>query len=333
MTSVRRTVGAAIVGVVLASLVWVAPAEARGRAPLTTITCGQRITTSIRVANDLTCAGLILTAAGRGVTVDLNGRTLRSTALGPPCASFPPPTFPPSCTIDIGEGATLTNGKLRGAQVGSRGGQITDVQATNSSFHLAVAGLHRSQLMDGTVHFWGGSQITRNRLVRTPLVTDNAFRGSCCFTIADNTLRDSVVQWPGATASIAVVGSVAFPQDISGEIVRNDIRGGTGDGIRVSTWISLGALEVADNTVTGVRGDGIVVGGSDASPPAPPGWPTPGPVTMRGNRAVANGGHGLVIEGTVAVVDGGGNMAAANRVSPQCVGLVCRGQGGANGRT
>lgn len=60
-----------------------APAYAHTSQPATTnITCGESITKSITVANDLTCAGNALSIDAQNVTVNLNGHTLTGNGTG-----------------------------------------------------------------------------------------------------------------------------------------------------------------------------------------------------------------------------------------------------------
>ncbi len=132
------------------------------------------------------------------------------------------------------------------------------------------------------------------------------------------------------TGGITII-SGEFP-DTSGLIADNTILGATpnGAGIDIDDAVNAYALTIRHNTVTGTSGDGIRIA-SSCEPPfcftsVPSGIPY-GPITLRGNRTIGNGGHGieLTLSGLSPghVIDGGKNVASGNALDPQCVGVVC----------
>jgi hypothetical protein len=126
------------------------------------------------------------------------------------------------------------------------------------------------------------------------------------------------------------IDSIEFP-DTLGLIADNTIVGANGPGIEIGDALEVYAFTIRHNTITGSTGDGIRVI-SSCQPPfcqeSPPSHAPYDPITIRGNRTVGNGGHG--VEVTLAglspshVVDGGKNVASGNALDPQCVGVICK---------
>ena len=117
-------------------------------------------------------------------------------------------------------------------------------------------------------------------------------------------------------------------------ITRNRIRGATATGIRLKTFAgpqNLTDNRVRHNSVRDVAGRGILVGAkvqdtlltrnhvrrSDGNGIGVNSAAT----TLTRNHANRNRAHGIVA--VAGVVDGGGNEAAANGKSPQCVNVAC----------
>ena len=70
-------------GAVLGASIVTAPAATAQTQPLTTVRCGQVLTSSVQVANDLTdCPNDGLVAGADDITIDLGGRTLDGVGLG-----------------------------------------------------------------------------------------------------------------------------------------------------------------------------------------------------------------------------------------------------------
>jgi hypothetical protein len=296
-----------------------APASARARRTTTPISCGQEVTTSIVVANDLSCTTTpILQISGEGVTVDLRGHTITGGGTGSLCGDL---RFG-SCALELHDGVTLTNGRLRNVQLGVLGGTATKLELRDgSTVDMNGGQFGGGRVFDGSVNIYGaGSTLAGNRLVRTGTYLDDVRYSLRDLSIADNIITDGSASFGSQTAAILVRGSAFLPGDISGEIVRNRISGSKGDGIAlVGSQIMFGSFRIEGNRVRTNAGNGITVLGSGA-----PGPFTGGPITIRGNEALRNGGHGLEISTTTAtIVDGGGNVARRNQTDPQCIGVTC----------
>ena len=106
----RRT--ATIVALMLAGALAVGTATASAT-PASTVTCGQTLTHSVRLANDLSnCPGDGLVIGAPGVTVDLNGHTIDGVATQIEDCDVPP--FGSAGIQNSGgyDGLTIKNGTL-----------------------------------------------------------------------------------------------------------------------------------------------------------------------------------------------------------------------------
>ncbi|MGZ4664990.1 MAG: hypothetical protein ACXV5Q_08105 [Frankiaceae bacterium] len=98
--------------------------------------------------------------------------------------------------------------------------------------------------------------------------------------------------------------------------MRHNVIYGNDVGVRIDPGDARGDNVISRNIVTG---NGI---GIEAGPPAGQGR---GPLRitgnqLSGNRAFRNAGHGINAPG---VTDRGGNIAFANLLQPQCIGVAC----------
>jgi hypothetical protein len=334
MRLAHRVAVATIAAPLLSAVLAAAPAGATARPPRTTITCGQTITTSIKVANDLTCdgGGAALIIVGEGVTVDLKGHEVVQAT--PPGCQLPPQPATQRCGVDVGVGATVTNGKLH-TSLGLRGGTARQVSVDGPMSMLygqGSDGVFQGSTLDHSRMtgwlLWGTwrSTITNSRLVGTTILFDDTFT-NLSFSIRDNVIESSEAHaWPNGNfrGAIHIQATYRFPKEVNGEIVGNRIVGSRGHGIAFSGWgPNMGRLVIADNILRSNAGSGLwIKSGLSESPNAPPG----GPVTISGNRASSNGGgHGIDLDAIgMDIVDGGGNIARRNAVNPQCVGLLCQ---------
>jgi hypothetical protein len=319
-----RAVAALGVAVLLIAITGHSPAEARGRPRATRITCGQTVTQSIRVANDLWCdvSGPVITIVGAGVTVDLGGHEIGQ-ATPDPCYL---PAFPwHTCGVSVGAGAAVTNGTLH-TTLGLQDGTASRIR-TDEAVSIRNGRFDRGRITDALVS-GTTAEITRSHLVRSTIVFDDTFT-DLTMTIRDNLIEGSDARpWQPADlrAAIHIRATYLFQKEVNGEIVGNRIIDSEGHGILYAgLGPNIGNLLVAGNDVRGSAESGISV---TARP-----WPFPiedgGPLVVRGNRSMSNGGHGIAIavEG-VQLVDGRRNVAHSNALDPQCTGVVCRTSGG-----
>lgn len=339
----RRTMVCAAVIVVLFGVG--GTTEARGRPadpPLPTLECGTLPDHDVRLTADLTCTVPFTTTWQPGdvrvpwvpyyweqrPTIDLGGHTLDITEIAVTCH----PSAPRAvifCGI-VGP-YRYVNGTVRGSVGNAASFDQVNVHGnvflgyTAGAAPTGDASMRRSAVVDGFVRVGSKATIERSRFVRARVDTLNNESG-VVLDVHDNVFADS----PGP-AAVHVVVSVLVRTDISATVEHNLIVGSEGAGVRVDgqEW-ALGPVDVERNLVLRSGGDGIVV-----RIPAfgfPPGTEPPplegGPVVLSGNLAVANAGHGIVVDlgdpTRSFIVDGGGNRAFANALDPPCIGIVCR---------
>jgi hypothetical protein len=278
------------------------------------------VTADVVLRRDLRCERLMWVLAP-GVTVDLGQhRVVVDEHLD--CVRF----LFDGCNIDVG-GGTLTNGSVAGASVRIGGGTVTGVHVRDGDVGLTrpVGGasgrsaIEASILQGGVVMFEGaGGRVERSWIVHGDgVVLHNSERGVGGFEI-----RDSVIAG-NRGAGISNIGRVHFEDDVSGTIEHNLLVANEREGIGFfGVTTSLGAIEIRRNVALGNGGTGIAI---DHDPSAVP--YQGGPVSIGDNITAFNGGHGIDAaggaDGSVDVVDDGGNRALANAAAPACVGVAC----------
>lgn len=281
-------------------------------------------------------------------------------AHGRPVHSAPPPACPTpgavvavaasihltanyGCSLDVNGGASTTpividlgGRRLNGfvlddtaAPVVVRNGTVTgsvgplshaaDAGTTLTIDHVHVMGDAGAELGgDLTISF---SQIDGAVLVggNNTAIHWNVLRGGISMDDSNNGLNVSITNnllFGSPGDGIHVLDEFARP-DIAGTISWNIVARSARSGIDLGDGSDLADLVVSHNLITDNGGDGIVVG------PSP--FAIGGTVTVTGNIAIRNAGHGFNLRPTAPdkVVDGGHNLAFANRTAPQCVGVAC----------
>ena len=291
------------------------PASARTPRVTTMISCGQEVTTSIVVANDLTCtSGPVLDISGTGITIDFNGHRLTGSGVVSFCTCF----STVDCALEIPAGVTVRNGRFSKLEVGMTGATLSRVELREGSF-LALRGgqVDSSRFSDSRIHLLrDDSTISNNKLIRSNIRLDNVDYALRNVSIANNSIVDSPASSPGLPAvfgAISVANDLVAVDDITGEIVRNRINGSAADGIAVhSTQAMFGSFLIADNVVLNSLGNGISILSGPSPVPV-----TGGPITVSGNTALRNGGYGMKIASqSAAIIDGGRQRGAAQRFGP-----------------
>lgn len=294
------------------------PAEARHRRSASLV-CGELPTRDVVLRADLTCeSGFHFGPSDPAVSIDLGGHTLSVPGEAGRC------TAPGPCGAIAGASAVHDGTVL---------GTLSDIGAITSVLVVGdvevrpgfagtpgPASVQRSLVLDGKVRIWG-SEVT---------ITGNVIRGGVFLVDTNTAVRDVVVErnWilhsPWAGISVAPDPG-SFPNDVTGRIARNVVWGAAGSGIDIGGGVwNVGALDIDTNLLIGNGGDGFRSGTTASGPPAALG----GPVTLTGNVALFNAGHGVDagwmagVAGT-GIVDGGGNRALANATAPPCLGVAC----------
>lgn len=299
-----------------------APAAHAKPAPLTTVHCGQVITKSIRVANDLSgCGAAGLVVGAPRVTIDLNGHTISGTDQN---------VVGGGVVSDGFDGTVVRNGTITNFWAGVRianssGGVVERVQAIDNLQGYLTEDATRTTISRSTAT---GGQMGVN-LVRTTdsLVTRVTTSGNEQGVVLNQGSTGNVVERNHfAGSDIGVQTAEAFDNTISRNtgdlnvfgirlsfaspgnlVVRNEFTRSSQNGI----WVEDAPNTILrDNRVTRAGADGILVS-----------TPSAGSVLTR-NGAFNNALLGINAE--APVVDGGGNRASGNGDPRQCVGVTCR---------
>jgi nitrous oxidase accessory protein NosD len=236
MTSAARRVLAALVATLATAMV-AAPATA---APPATVTCGQTVTASVRLANDLIdCPGSGIVIGADNIDVDLNGHAIDGDGvLG--CAEFY------ACDYGIDNtaghrGVTIEDGSIREFAtaifvLGASDNRIRDLSSSDN--------LLGGMLLIGSAR----SHIQRTSISHNGLTTDQA--GLIVFDSTDVQIEGNSVLANGD------IGMFLIGLD-SSQIERNSLRGNPEAGVVLDG----SANDLSRNHVT--DGEGIIVTGDD----------------------------------------------------------------------
>ena len=249
MTSLRTATAAAVVAGGLA----LGAGPALAQAPPTTVHCGQTLTTSVRLANDLTdCPGDGLVVGADGITVDLNGHTID----GVPGTSCDRPATFARGVEDAGfDGVTIENGTVRQFDVGVAAGSGTDGLSHGRIDHMTL----RDDAFGGVSLGTGGGAA----LMARDLIDRNAVSGSVCGeglklnSGRDNRFTNNRIQ--GSDTGITICCSA---QDVDNVVQGNTITESGGVGILL---FGSASDELVANTIDGAGDTGIVINGQTSN--------------------------------------------------------------------
>ena len=243
-------------------------------APLTHVACGQIVETSIRLANNLTCAGSGIAIAKSGVTLDLNGHHITRSPVNLGADDF-------GINVPAGSGikdVTIKNGVVRGFEynvmLGGDKGTLTNVVVVVES--LGVMSGSSNTIKDNKIVAHHGTSTKGIVLVGLgkSVVSRNLISGTDDGVIVDSA-RNSVTgnSILGARSGITV-------SDDRNRVANNTVEGG---GITV-TGTSAEKNLISKNLVTRSEANGITVAG-------------PGPIHNRIERNTVsyNSGHGIEV--------------------------------------
>jgi nitrous oxidase accessory protein NosD len=269
-----------------------------------TLSCGETITADVTLqANIGGCSGDGLLVAGDGVTVDLNGHTISGSGNGT------------GVTV-TGAHVTIQNGLVRGFLVGVR------------SFGSSGGGDYtRIWRVKVTANDTGILAFSNFGTIEDSKISANAHDGISGGGGSGWTIRDSEISDNGRA------GVVLFSA-LDSMVVRNSITGNSGNGIDFR--FSVDRALIADNVVArndgfGIRvidsttqvlrnsarsnGDTGIYLSEGANPSAVQFY------LIAENVSNKNGGFG--ISATLGMIDGGGNVAKDNALTPECINVVC----------
>jgi parallel beta-helix repeat protein len=206
---------------VLAGALTLFASPALAKPPLTKVKCGDTLTHSVRLTNDLTdCTGDGLVIGADGITVDLNRHTIDGNVAQPDC---PEGTSPSSAGISNGghDGLTIKDGVVRQFDVG--------ITAGGTAVGMADSYLHDLTVRD-------------NRFGGITLGSDQRLNN-------DNRIEHNVAS--GSGCSFGIVLNSGHGNHIAHNLTKNN-----GDGMLICCSDH---NVVEDNTVSGNQHNGILV--------------------------------------------------------------------------
>jgi hypothetical protein len=282
----------------VAVLVGAGGAGARG----TALACGDTITTDVTLTANLTsCPGDGLIVAADGVTVDLNGHSVRGSGAGT------------GITVS-GADVSVVNGLVGGFDVGVRssfgsGDRTRLSRLTVTGNGTGVVANSQSGVLDqSTIALNAGAGLTvagaNSWTIEHSQVTDNGGAGMVLFQALFTTIA-------GNTVSHNAGNGIEFRFHVDVATVSDNLvaRNG-GFGIRITDSTS----KVLRNVARRNGNTGILLSESE-NPEAVVFY------EISGNVSNDNAGAGIVA--TAGMTDGGGNSAKHNGATPQCMNVAC----------
>ncbi len=221
------------------------------------VSCGQLITTSTRVTNDLSdCLGNGLVIGASGITLDLDGHTIDGTGLG-------------VGVLNNGhDNVTITDGVVQefdfGVQLGdgTAGNVVSDLTLQlNQEAGIQLVGaddgtngntIRTNTLVDNEYGIWliDGTQFA---LVRGNTITSNSADGIRVESSSGNRIEDNIV---GESSGAGVALAGASDNTVTGNTLSINSGGGVAVG---ETELPANDNLVEGNTITGSSGAGISV--------------------------------------------------------------------------
>ncbi|MCW2902659.1 MAG: copper-binding protein [Streptosporangiaceae bacterium] len=246
-----------------------------------TVVCGQVITKSVKLANDLrNCPAIGLEVGAPNITIDLNGHTIDGTTGSTNGIDNSPAGTSPTGHIEV----TIKNGTVTGFDDGVSLGTGAN---RNSVDHILAI----SNLNDGI----DASGVDRLRVSYSNSYQNGAL-GIRLISVTNSRVKYSVTLNNGVSG--ISIGGTSTENRLSHNTAVNN----TTDGIAVLSTATATRLEHNDANING--DDGIDVDSTDAA------------TVIAHNRARNNVDFG--IEAAVGVTDGGGNRASGNGNPAQC---------------
>ncbi|MEV4289281.1 right-handed parallel beta-helix repeat-containing protein [Nonomuraea bangladeshensis] len=258
----------------------------------TTVACGQVITKSIKLANDLhNCTGNGLEVGAANITIDLNGHTIDGSGIlrsfsgidnsqaGSRNTGYSGVTIKNGTVTDFGSGVTLADGANRNV--------VQNILAVVNGTGISVRNVDRPHINYSAAT--GAGVGIRLESVTNARVERNA----------------ALYNVNGILLTGASRGTVLY---------RNSVVNNARDGILVDSTVTGTHIDNNDANGNGAltRQDGIEVDATDRA------------TVIRNNRARNNGDYG--IRAAVGVTDGGGNHASGNDAhgpNDQCLNIRC----------
>jgi hypothetical protein len=278
-----------------------------GQAPPPT-QCGTELHANLVLQNDMTCAGPALTTAVAGLSIDLNGHTIRATTAG-------------SGNGIVGSGVSVRNGTITGFDIGyfdSPAGDPSAPAFTVDGVHFVDNGTGISDTGDAihlTDSTFDGGHAAGSIGVLLGLKSATATDAISTNHFTDLDTGVTLAQWNGATIAHNTFSGnksavVVNFENSSIDVANNDIGSG-GTGVLVANEND--DLTIENNTVH----DGLV----GIWVTSEPGFPNAGSKNnlITGNTVTGNGGAGIAVVANWPAFSGmviSGNTAGHNGFAP-----------------
>jgi hypothetical protein len=306
--SKRLSKGGALVVAVAAAALVAGPGSARVDA----VTCDSTITSSVTLTSDLKCPADGFVVSGDGVTLDLGGHVVRGAAGGT------------GITV-AGAHVTVQNGTVRGFREGIH---------VAAPFDAGDSRLARLSVIRNEVGVVVASPIGR---IEESAISENTLDGIRLSRVSDWSVDSTTMVRNGAdgvslvlTQDVRITRSVVTSNGRSGIegfvhadrtlVDENVVAGNSLFGITVRN----STTRVLRNVVRNNGATGIALLEDEGGPAFAQFY------EITGNVSSKNGGAGIsacVRDGANpcagGMIDGGGNAARLNGVTPQCVNVVC----------
>lgn len=295
----RSLLGAAIAFALMAY----AASQASAAPPVEGVTCGETITHSLTLGNDMPCGGFPITSGmvigADNITIDLGGHTV-TTSYG-------------TGIVSSGHtGITIQNGSLtatEGAGISLIGDHNDVVNHVTGEAEFAPVGLS-----GGSGNTVEGSTLSAD--FGGPALSLNAEQGD---TISANSVTHAGT--PGGGNAIKLDQSNG--NQVTGNVMEGTLVIGGNSNTVSSNQMSNAQSDGLDVAGTGnfIRQNTAFTDGTQGSPAADGIKVTTAGNTLTGNIADLNGNYG--IEAVAGNIDGGGNQANGNGNAAQCLNVAC----------
>jgi parallel beta helix pectate lyase-like protein len=273
-----HTPSIAAVALALTAVTLVLPAAARA-----SVACGDTITTSVALDQDLVCAGPGLFVTGSplfDLTVDLNGHSITGTAGS-------------AGLRVIGANVNVKNGAIRGFDIG----------ISRDGFRALAGGVFENLGITGNRFAGMSFNLSPGDVIRHTFVAENGI-GISIFQGGVRVLENEVVR---------NTGDGIFNQEGGSAFERNRIVGNGGYGI----FTHIHGVTITDNSVHTNGKTGIFVGFNPYGPEKY--YIARNVASGNGGNGIVFFDPALAL----GPYDGGGNRASRNAIEPQCVNIVC----------
>lgn len=242
---------ASVGGLVLAGAFALFAGPAAAKAPPSTVTCGQTLTQSVRLTDDLTnCAGSGLVIGAGGITVDLNGHTIDGTVPRTDCdfsRAFRNGVENPGGFDDV----TIRNGTVQQFDVGVTAGSATAGMSDSRVHHLTLRDNRVNGVSLGSGA--GAAATANNRIDHNIVSSDSACADGLDLNTGEhNRYSDNRVQHVGSTGIVICCG-----ESTDANVVERNTVSDTGrEGILV---FSSGQARIAGNVLRDIGSDGVSI--------------------------------------------------------------------------